>query len=35
MVTADLIENQRWDEITQLCRQSRSIIEEARGVRRQ
>ncbi len=35
MVTADLIDNQRWDEITQLCRQSRSIIEEARGVRRQ
>ena len=31
MVTADLIENQKWDEITDLCRQSRAIVEEARG----
>ena len=30
MVTADLIENQRWDEITELCRKSREIVEEAR-----
>ncbi len=31
MVTADLIENQKWDEITGLCKQSRKIIEEVRG----
>lgn len=31
MVAADLIENQKWDEITSLCKQSRKIIEEARG----
>lgn len=30
MVTADLIENQKWDEITELCRKSREIVEEAR-----
>ena len=30
MVTADLIDNQRWDEITELCRKSREIVEEAR-----
>lgn len=30
MVTADLIDNQRWDKITDLCRQSREIIKEAR-----
>jgi len=30
MVTADLIDNQKWDEITDLCRQSRKIVEEAR-----
>lgn len=30
MVTADLIENGKWDEITELCRQSREIIEAAR-----
>lgn len=30
MVTADLIENQKWDEITALCKQSREIVEEAR-----
>ena len=31
MVTADLIENNRWDEITELCRKSREIVKEARG----
>ena len=31
MVTADLIDNQKWDEITDLCIQSREIIKEARG----
>ncbi len=31
MVTADLIDNNKWDEITELCRQSREIVEEARG----
>ncbi len=30
MVTADLIENGRWEEITELCRKSREIVEEAR-----
>ncbi len=30
MVTADLIDNQKWDEITELCRKSREIVEEAR-----
>lgn len=30
MVTADLIENQRWDEITELCRKSAEIVKEAR-----
>lgn len=30
MVTADLIDNGRWDEITALCRQSRAIVEKAR-----
>ena len=30
MVTADLIENQRWDEITRLCRKSREIVDAAR-----
>lgn len=30
MVTADLIENKKWDEITKLCKQSREIIEKAR-----
>jgi len=30
MVTADLIDNQKWDEITALCKQSREIVEEAR-----
>lgn len=30
MVTAELIENGRWEEITQLCRRSREIVEGAR-----
>lgn len=30
MVTADLIDNGKWDEITELCKQSVSIIKEAR-----
>lgn len=31
MVTADLIRNQKWDEITQLCEQSIKIVKEVRG----
>lgn len=31
MVTADLIENQKWDEIIELCKQSVEIVKEARG----
>lgn len=31
MVTADLIDNNRWDEITELCRKSVEIVKEARG----
>ena len=31
MVTADLIDNNRWDEITALCKQSRKIVEDARA----
>jgi len=30
MVTAELIENQKWEEITELCRKSREIVKEAR-----
>ncbi len=30
MVTADLIDNQKWDEITELCKKSREIVDEAR-----
>ena len=30
MVTADLIDNNKWDEITELCRKSREIVEEVR-----
>ena len=30
MVTADLIDNQKWDEITRLCQKSRSIVDAAR-----
>ena len=31
MVTADLIDGQKWDEITELCKKSREIVEEARN----
>jgi Entner-Doudoroff aldolase len=31
MVTADLIDNQKWDEITDLCRKSVEIVKEARS----
>ena len=31
MVTAELIENGKWDEITALCKESRKIVEEARA----
>ena len=31
MVTADLIDNQKWGEITELCKQSAEIVKEARG----
>lgn len=31
MVTADLIDNQKWDEITALCKQSADIVKEARN----
>ena len=31
MVTADLIDNNKWDEITDLCKKSRAIVEEARA----
>ena len=31
MVTADLIDNQNWDEITDLCEKSRDIVKEARA----
>lgn len=30
MVTTDLVDHQKWEEITKLCRQSRAIVEEAR-----
>ncbi len=30
MVTADLIDNQKWDEITKLCEESVEIVKEAR-----
>ncbi len=30
MVTADLIDNQKWDEITELCKKSVEIVREAR-----
>ncbi len=33
MVTADLIDNQKWDEITDLCRKSAEIVKEARSDR--
>lgn len=31
MVTADLIDNNKWEEITELCRESRAIVERARA----
>ena len=31
MVTADLIENGKWDEITDLCKKSVEIVKEARN----
>ncbi len=31
MVTADLIDNGKWDEITQLCKESVEIVKKARG----
>ena len=31
MVTADLIDNRKWDEITELCRKSVEIVKEARN----
>ncbi len=31
MVTADLIDNNKWDEITELCKKSREIVREVRG----
>lgn len=31
MVTADLIDNQKWDEIISLCKQSVAIVKEARN----
>ena len=31
MVTADLIDGQKWDEITELCKKSIEIVKEARG----
>lgn len=31
MVTADLIDNGKWDEITELCEKSREIVEKARS----
>jgi len=31
MVTADLIDGQKWDEITALCKQSADIVKEARN----
>lgn len=31
MVTADLIDNQKWDEITKLCKESTKLVKEARA----
>lgn len=31
MVTADLIDNHKWDEISELCKQSVAIVKEVRG----
>ena len=32
MVTAELIEHQKWEEITRLCKESMELVKEARGV---
>lgn len=32
MVAAHLVDNQRWEEITRLCRQSVELVKEARGI---
>ena len=32
MAAAHLVDNQRWDEITRLCRQSVELVKEARGI---
>ncbi len=32
MVTAELIDNQKWEEITRLCKKSVELVKEARGV---
>ena len=31
MVTADLIDNQKWDEIVALCKESVAIVKQVRG----
>ena len=31
-VTAELIEHQKWEEITRLCKESMELVKEARGV---
>ena len=31
MCTADLVDNQKWDEIIDLCRKSVEIVKEVRG----
>lgn len=31
MVTADLLDNKKWNEVTELCRQSVEIVKKARG----
>ena len=31
MVTADLIDNNKWDEITELCKKFVEIVKEARN----
>ena len=31
MFTADLIENNKWDEIIDLCKQTRAIVDKVRG----
>lgn len=31
MVTADLIDNQKWDKIVALCKESVAIVKQVRG----